>query len=54
MQVLAPNQAAARTMLGTPYYMSPEICKARTCLSASVLRPLQFSRKLQAVKLVPA
>jgi len=26
-QVLAHDQAAARTMLGTPYYMSPEICK---------------------------
>lgn len=27
--MLAPDQAAARTMLGTPYYMSPEICKGR-------------------------
>lgn len=26
-KVLTPNARAARTMIGTPYYMSPEILK---------------------------
>ena len=30
-RALAPHESAAKTMVGTPYYMSPEILKARAC-----------------------
>ena len=47
-QVLAHDQAAARTMLGTPYYMSPEICKVHGPGAPRRARRLGGGRALRA------
>ena len=52
-KVLTPNARAARTMIGTPYYMSPEILKVRTPLDRRDMRAGTSAGRLKHLQEAP-